>query len=180
MGSGASFDQIKTFIFTNFHVKKSFSDWVDHMLKQMMRKGEVKKLGVDRYYLVKIPHNPPVKDPIFELYHGEGSQEVLTSHKPLKGSVCKGKTSAAKNKPPPSTYLIRYRNICKERLGKECFTCGRKGCTECRKSPDEIHRTSQTLWARAIREEEYLIKEARKKEGSSNDEKKEISSSSDA
>lgn len=39
---GSTFSDIKTYIFTNYHVKRGFANWVEHILKQMVEKGEVK------------------------------------------------------------------------------------------------------------------------------------------
>ena len=50
--SGASFNDIKSYIFTNYHVKRGFANWVEHILKQMVEKGEVKKENTD-YCLAK-------------------------------------------------------------------------------------------------------------------------------
>lgn len=52
--SGSSYDDIKTYIFTNFQVKKGFGNWVEHILKQMVAKGEVSK-DEDAYILAKHP-----------------------------------------------------------------------------------------------------------------------------
>lgn len=53
---------------------------------------------------------------------------------------------------PPSSYQV----LCKERQEKECFTCEKKACTSCRKTPQEIFQTRQALWAKAKQEEERL------------------------
>ena len=50
--SGASFNDIKSYIFTNYHVKRGLANWVEHILKQMVEKGEVKKENTD-YCLAK-------------------------------------------------------------------------------------------------------------------------------
>ena len=49
----ASFGDIKNYIFSNFHVKRGFGNWVEQILKQMVEKGEVKQQD-DEYSLNKI------------------------------------------------------------------------------------------------------------------------------
>lgn len=51
----ASFNDIKTYIFTNYQVKRGFANWVEQMLKQMVEKGEVKQSDGDEYSLSKLP-----------------------------------------------------------------------------------------------------------------------------
>lgn len=51
---GSSYDDIKNYIFTNFQVKKGFGNWVEHILRQMVAKGEVSK-EEDSYILAKLP-----------------------------------------------------------------------------------------------------------------------------
>ncbi len=52
--SSTTYDDIKTYIFTNYQVKKGFGNWVEHILRQMVAKGEVSK-DEDTYILAKYP-----------------------------------------------------------------------------------------------------------------------------
>ena len=52
--SASSYEDIKNYIFTNYQVKKGFGNWVEHILKQMVAKGEVSK-DEENYVLAKYP-----------------------------------------------------------------------------------------------------------------------------
>lgn len=67
----------------------------------------------------------------------------------LQGKICK-------KKKPQTTFAIRFQILLKERQEKECFTCEKKACTKCRKTPEEIFQTRQKLWAKALQTEEAL------------------------
>lgn len=60
LDSGAKFGEVKNYIFTNYQVKRGFASWVEHILKQMVTKGEVKQDESSGYCLSKIS-SPPKK-----------------------------------------------------------------------------------------------------------------------
>ena len=55
-------------------------------------------------------------------------------------------------KASPSPFAVWL----KEKQEKVCFSCQKKACTSCRKAPEEIFATRQTLWAKALQEEARL------------------------
>ena len=159
--NGASPTQIKTYIFTNYHVYKGYGNWVDHMLKRMLQSGEVEKVTSSEYILTNLPKSKSKKKDgsISQFFneHTESERAQSSLQLPRQGPSSyfnRGKTHQA-----PSKIDIEYKKICKERAEKECFTCKTKGCTQCRKTPEEIHLTSKVYWTQAKGNQEMKVKQ---------------------
>ena len=101
-----------------------------------------------------IPKPPPPQAQSQIQIQASSSQPLTQVPFTIPGKVTKTK------KKPASAYQI----LCKERQEKECFTCEKKGCTSCRRTPEEIFQTRQTLWAKALQEEANLKKKIQAQE----------------
>ena len=107
----------------------------------------------------------PQKDHAVSLWHEEattslGSQEESQTSLPTPSSsqkVAKLKVKAPTQQKPKKKAASPYQVKIKERQEKVCFTCEKKACTSCRKTPQEIFQTRQTLWAKALQEETLLL-----------------------
>jgi hypothetical protein len=150
---GTTLSDLTNYVFTNYRVRKGFASWVEHILKQMVGKGEVKKEN-NKFTLVPIPPRPRKKY-VVSMWHGhtseEGEEDEVNQDPSSSKAIRKfqAKLRRKRKKKPPSPYEIQVR----ERQEKECFFCERKACTSCRRTPQEIFQTRQKLWAKALEEE---------------------------
>ena len=161
--SGASLADVKTFVFTYYHVKRGFANWVEHVLRQMVGKGEVSKEN-NTYTLIEQLPRPRINF-IVSLWHAlettelaEEKEEVSLTQEPSSSKTIRrfqARMKKRKKRRPPSAYEMQV----KERLEKECFICEKKGCTSCRKTPQEIFQTRQKLWAKAQEEGALYLKQ---------------------
>lgn len=161
--SGASLADVKTFVFTYYHVKRGFGNWVEHVLRQMVGKGEVRKEN-QAYTLIEQPPRPRIDHTVC-LWHApetielaEEKEEVSLTQEPSSSKTIRkfqARLKKRKKRRPPSAYEIQV----KERQEKECFICEKKNCMSCRKTPQEIFQTRQKLWAKAQEEGALYLKQ---------------------
>lgn len=124
--SGASLDQIKTFIITNYPVKRGYANWVNVMLRQMVKKGEVKKLYADHYYLAKLPHNRSEKIYVVtEPVRYTRSSRVRTLLK-LKGTTPRTGKKVVKGKKKAYRKIVRSAGTRKMRYSAKRQTSAKK------------------------------------------------------